>query len=107
MFAALTIDALGVRRGLKVEYFVFIDPLIIIAGMLLMARIDFVRSHRATFPVGATLIALHIVVSKAEPIKMLIIRSGPESICEWHQEYLPNLRLPWCASLSNSRSTST
>ncbi|MCK1733953.1 hypothetical protein IVA79_08295 [Bradyrhizobium sp. 138] len=96
MFAALTIDALGVRRGLKVEYFVFTDPLIIIAGMLLMARIEFVRFHRATYPIGATLIALHVVVGQAEPIKMLIKRSGPESICEWRHDHLSRLDLPWC-----------
>jgi hypothetical protein len=104
MFAAVAIDALGVRRGLKLEYFVFTDPLIIIAGMLLLARIDVVRSHRATFPIGATLIALHVVLGQAEPVKMLIKRGGPESICEWQPGYLPNLRLPWCASPSSSSS---
>jgi hypothetical protein len=34
--AAAGIDALGVRRGLKSEYFIFTDPLIILAGALLL-----------------------------------------------------------------------
>ena len=32
LLAAIGIDALGVRRGLKSEYFIFTDPLIILAG---------------------------------------------------------------------------
>jgi hypothetical protein len=34
LLAAIGIDALGVRRGLKSEYFIFTDPLIIIAGAI-------------------------------------------------------------------------
>src|ERR1700681_3067056 len=36
LLAAIGIDALGVRRGLKSEYFIFTDPLIIIAGAILL-----------------------------------------------------------------------
>src|SRR5204863_4482109 len=36
MLATIGIDALGVRRGLKSEYFIFTDPLIILAGAILL-----------------------------------------------------------------------
>ena len=36
LLTAVGIDALGVRRGLKAEYFIFTDPLIILAGALLL-----------------------------------------------------------------------
>ena len=36
LLAAIGIDALGVRRGLKSEYFIFTDPLIILAGAVLL-----------------------------------------------------------------------
>ena len=36
LLAAIGIDALGIRRGLKSEYFIFTDPLIIIAGAILL-----------------------------------------------------------------------
>ena len=36
LLAAIAIDALGVRRGLKSEYFIFTDPLIILAGAVLL-----------------------------------------------------------------------
>src|SRR6267154_37568 len=32
LLSTIGIDALGVRRGLKVEYFIYTDPLIILAG---------------------------------------------------------------------------
>ena len=39
LLAAIGIDALGVRRGLKSEYFIFTDPLIILAGAILLDRL--------------------------------------------------------------------
>ena len=38
LLAAIGIDALGVRRGLKSEYFIFTDPLIMLAGAILLDR---------------------------------------------------------------------
>jgi hypothetical protein len=98
LLAAIAIDALGVRRGLKLEYFVFTDPLIIIAGMLLLDQARDLWSRPWTFTIGATLIALHVVISQAEPVKIALKSKGQDSICEWSPEYLPRLPLPWCAS---------
>ncbi|WP_256807083.1 hypothetical protein [Bradyrhizobium sp. Bra64] len=97
MLAAIAIDAIGVRRGLKLEYFVFTDPLIILAGMVLLNELADMRVSRWTFPIGAALIGLHVGISQAEPLKMALKRSGPESICEWRPTYMPELSLPWCA----------
>lgn len=97
MCAAIGIDALSVRRGLKIEYFVFSDPLIILAGMLLLDSLKGVRLHRFAFPIGAALIALHTVISQAEPVKLALKQKGPENICEWNSLYLPGLPLPWCS----------
>ena len=38
LLAAIGIDTLDVRRGLKSEYFIFTDPLIILAGAILLDR---------------------------------------------------------------------
>jgi hypothetical protein len=96
LLAAIVIDALGVRRGLKVEYFIFTDPLIILAGAILLDRMGDLRLHRWTFPVAITLFGLHIAIGQAEPIKYAFMRRGPESICAWQPYYLPLLQLPWC-----------
>ncbi len=96
MLSAIGIDSLGIRRGLKAEYFILTDPLIILAGMLLLERVSDLRFHKWTYPVGAALIVLHVGISQAEPAKLVLKRTGPENICEWNQHYLPRLPLPWC-----------
>ena len=100
MLAALAIDTLGVRRGLKAEYFIFSDPLIIIAGAILLDSLSDLRFHKWAFPVAATLLGLHIAFSQAEPVKYAFKRTGPESICEWNGYYMPLMPLPWCPARS-------
>ena len=97
MLAVIGIDTIGMRRGLKDEYFIFTDPFIIIAGVVLLDRMNALRFHRLAFPIGFVLIALHVVVGQAEPVKRAFARKGPEGICEWRPQYLPLLQLPWCA----------
>jgi hypothetical protein len=96
MLSAIGIDSLGIRRGLKAEYFILTDPLIIIAGLVLLDRLTDLRFHRWAYTAGAALIALHVGISQAEPIKLLTSRRNPKPICEWNQFYLPLLPLPWC-----------
>jgi len=96
LLAAVGIDALGVRRGLKSEYFIFTDPPIILAGAILLDSMSDLRFHKWTYPLATVLFALHIAVGQAEPIKYAFMRRGPESICEWNRYYLPLLPLPWC-----------
>jgi hypothetical protein len=96
MGAAIGIDAITVRRGLKIEYSVFTDPLIILAGALLLDSMRSLRFHKWAYPVAAILIGLHIAVGQAEPIKYAFKRTGPDSICEWRPYYMPLLQLPWC-----------
>jgi len=96
MLAAIGIDTLGVRRGLKIEYFIFTDPLIILAGAVLLEHIGELRFHKWAYPIAATLFGLHIAVGQAEPIKYAFKRTGPQSVCEWHRYYMPLLPPPWC-----------
>jgi hypothetical protein len=96
LLAAIGVDALGVRRGLKSEYFIFTDPLIILAGAILLDALADLRFHRWTLPVAVALFGLHIAVGQSEPAKYAFMRKGPESICEWNHHYLPLLPLPWC-----------
>jgi hypothetical protein len=99
LLAAIGIDALGVRRGLKSEYFIFTDPLIILAGAILLDSLSDLRFHRWTYPVAMVLLGLHIAVGQAEPIKYAFMRRGPEPTCNWRQYYFPLLQFPWCTDL--------
>ena len=96
LIAAVGVDAVAVTRGLKSEYFIFTDPLIIIAGAILLDRLSELRFFKWTYPVAILLVGLHIVVGQAEPIKYAFMRRGPESICQWSGYYLPLLPPPWC-----------
>jgi hypothetical protein len=100
LLAAIGIDALGVRRGLKSEYFVFTDPLIILAGAILLDRMRDFRFHKWAYPIAAALVGLHLVVGQAEPVKYALKRAGPEPVCEWNKYHLPLLPLPWCKAPS-------
>lgn len=96
LLAATGIDTLGVRRGLKTEYFIFTDPLIIVAGAVLLDRLTEVRFARFTYAIGTALLVAHLIVGQAEPAKYAFKDTGPESICEWNKHYMPLLPLPWC-----------
>jgi hypothetical protein len=96
LLAAIGIDTLGVRRGLKSEYFIFTDPLIILAGAILLDTMRDLRFRKWTYSIAMVLFALHIAVGQAEPIKYAFMRRGPEPICEWNAHYMPQLALPWC-----------
>jgi hypothetical protein len=96
LLAAIGIDTLGVRRGLKTEYFIFTDPLIILGGAVLLDRLTEVRFARFTYTIGTALLVVHLIVGQAEPAKYAFKDTGPESICEWNKHYIPLLPLPWC-----------
>lgn len=96
LLSAIGIDALGVRRNLKAEYFILTDPLIILAGALLLEKMDDLRWSKWAYPIGVALIVAHIAISQAEPVKHVMKRSGPEYICEWNEYYEPELPMPWC-----------
>jgi hypothetical protein len=98
LLAAIGIDVLDVRRGLKSEYFIFTDPLIILAAAILLDSLADLRFHKWAYPVALVLFGLHITVGQAEPIKYVFMQRGPESMCQWNQYYLPLLPLPWCPS---------
>lgn len=96
LLSAIGIDALGVRRGLKAEYFILTDPLIILAGALLLERMNDLRWSKWAYPIGVALIVAHVAISQAEPVKHVMKRSGPEYICDWNEYYEPLLPMPWC-----------
>ena len=102
LLAAIGIDALGIRRGLKAEYFILTDPLIIIAGAILLDQMNDLRFRKWSFPVGASLLVLHVGVSHAEPVKLMLTRGSLESICQARLYYMPLMPLPPCNALGKS-----
>ena len=75
------VDLLNMGRHLQESYFLFTDPLVIIAAALLIARLTDLRQGRWTYPVGMLLVAAHIIVSQSEPVKHIFRTGGPEVLC--------------------------
>ena len=96
--AAWGVDTVGTLRGLKIEYAVFADSIVVIAAVWLFANLPELGSHRLAFPIGVLLIAVHIVLSQVEPIKQGLLRqAGPASNCQWLPRYAKLIeRFPFC-----------
>ena len=92
------IDLLGMGRHLQQAYFLYTDPLAIIAAALLIARLTDLQQHRWTYPLGVTLIAATLIVSQAEPVKHIFKRAGPEVLCQGGLQYYYHRLgvLPFC-----------
>ena len=81
------VDLLGMGRHLEQAYFLYTDPLAIVAAALLIARLTDLQQHRSTYPLGIALIAATIVVSQAEPVKHIFRTAGPEVLCQGGLQY--------------------
>ncbi|MEI9804009.1 MAG: hypothetical protein WDN48_05505 [Pseudolabrys sp.] len=90
------VDTLGMARGLKQEYFILTDPLAIIAAALLISKLVDLQRHRWTYPVGVALIAAHVLVSQAEPVKHIFRTEGPEVLCGLYHNAKRVEHLPVC-----------
>ena len=97
---AFALDTLGMRRGLKAEYWIFSDPLIILAGALLLERFALFRRHRLALPIGIALIVAHLVIGQSGAARTALLRAPPTPICEWNLTYLPLMPLPFCPNVT-------
>jgi hypothetical protein len=82
MFTDWGVDLLDMGRRLQQAYFLFTDPLAIIAAALLIARLTDLRRHRWTYPLGVSLVAVTVAVSQAEPVKHIFRTGDPKVLCE-------------------------
>jgi hypothetical protein len=95
--AASVVDLVGTLRGLKLEYFILTDPLVVIAAAWLMSRMRALQYHRWMQPVGFTLMLATVCVGMAEPIKHSMKTSIPLAICTPHNIYTPRIeRFSFC-----------
>jgi hypothetical protein len=95
MLTDWAVDTLGMGRHLELGYFIFTDPLVIIAAALLIANLTDLQRHRWTYPIGIALIAAHVILSQVEPVKNDFRTKKVDVVCE-QQSRLPRLALPFC-----------
>jgi hypothetical protein len=96
MLTDWAVDTLGMGRHLQLSYFLFTDPLVIIAAALLIVNLKDLQSHRWTYPVGIALVAAHVVLSQAEPAKNLFRTKKLDVLCEQQSRFQRLAPLPFC-----------
>lgn len=97
MLTVWCVDTLSMGRGLKQEYFTLTDPLIIVAGALLIAQLVDLQYHRWTYRLGFLLIVAHVVISQFEPVKQAYLRrGGPEIWCYLYPYAVRVEHYPFC-----------
>ena len=91
------IDLVSTLRGLEIGYFIYTDPLVIIAACLLLAGYAPLQTHPWCYQIGVGLIAIHVVLSHAEPVKHTFQSSKPLYSCVDHFDYTRRIEmLPFC-----------
>jgi hypothetical protein len=95
--AASAVDVVGTLRGLKLEYFVFTDPLVVIAAAWLLMHMPDLKTHRWAYAATFTLLAAHVAVSQAEPVKHVFKGDSGQVECGWLPHYASRIeRFPFC-----------
>jgi hypothetical protein len=95
--AAWGMDSISAIRGLKQQYFILTDPLIVIAAALLLANLPELRAGRRSLQLGILLASLHVSISLAEPIKHSFQIGKPLAYCVDNFPYMKRiLRFPYC-----------
>jgi hypothetical protein len=96
MLTDWTVDTLGMGRRLQQSYFLFTDPLVIIAEALLIVKLSDLQRHSWTYPIGMALIAAHVVLSQAEPAKNLFRTKTVNVLCDQQTRFPLLAPLPFC-----------
>jgi len=91
------VDTVGTLRGLKLEYVILTDPLTIIAAAWLLAHFTEFKTHRFAFAVGIALIAVHVALSQAGPVKHVFRTAPAVEECAWMDNFAPRIeRFSFC-----------
>jgi hypothetical protein len=99
VLSAWCIDLLGMGRHLQQVYFLFTDPLVIIAAALLITELPELQQNRWAHPIGMALIIASVVVSQAEPIKHVFSKKSQQQVlcAEGYSFYYRRLgQFPFC-----------
>jgi hypothetical protein len=87
LLAAFGMDTIGTLRSLQLPYFIYTDPLVIIAAAVLFTQSPALRKNRWAYAIGVTLLTAHIVAGSTQPIKNTLRTSKPMDFCEPRDHY--------------------
>lgn len=94
--AAWAIDSVFALRGLKDAYLAYTDPLLILAGAVMLKANPALLDSRRARAWGGAVLGLSILWAHVEPIKLVLSKRTPEIACGWLPTYLPAVQFPFC-----------
>jgi len=90
------LDTLFTLRGLKLEYFAYSDPLLILAAALVATRIRADQVSLRAQRVTLGLLALTIIWAHAEPVKTTLSHRTAQETCSFYPHYVSRVTFPFC-----------
>ena len=91
------LDRMFTLRGLQLAYFVYTDPLLILAGVLVLAHLPDLQTRPWAQELGLGVLAFHVVWAHIEPVKKTFIQGEPEQSCVWFPGLIKQVeRFPFC-----------
>jgi hypothetical protein len=97
ILVAWGLDGLFTLRGLQLAYFVYTDPLLIMAAVLVLARLPDLQNRRWAQNLALGVLVVYVVWAHVEPVKHAITRGDPEESCNWFPRLIAHVeRFPFC-----------
>jgi hypothetical protein len=92
------LDAAFTVRGLQLAYFVYTDPLLILAAALVLACFPELQTQRRAQNVAFGLLVVYVVWAHVEPVKAVLHRNAPQEACAWIPGHISRVKFAFCGS---------
>jgi hypothetical protein len=91
------LDAVFTFRGLQIAYFVYTDPLLILAAVLVLSHLPDLQNRPSLQRSALAALAVYVVWAHLEPVKHALTRGEPQESCKWFPAMIPRVeRFPFC-----------
>lgn len=97
ILAAWGLDAVFSLRSLQTPYFVYTDPLLILAAALVLAHLPDLQTKRWAQNAGICLLVVYVVWAHFEPVKLMLLRHiAPQEACVFLPGHVSRVTFPFC-----------
>ncbi len=101
VLVVLGLDAAFSVRWIKVEYFIYTDPLLILAAVLIASRFPEWQRWAWKRKASVFVVALCVLWGNHLPVRQFLFAThDPQAACRWLAGYIPRIEpFPFCAGL--------
>jgi hypothetical protein len=98
ILVAWGLDAVFSLRSLQTPYFAYTDPLLILAAVLVLARLPDLQMRRWAQHAAIGLLVVCVVWAHLEPMNAVLRHNKPQEVCVWLPAYTSKIEFPFCRS---------